>query len=97
MLCSQIYIVCALAVNAATGGNYRFLSKHPPVRSMLDLFSDPQSSRRWLYVLELDLTGLQVSDCDAAVLPDLDPVTTGPGGNAAVGFARHETDVQYGR
>ena len=25
---------------------------------MLDLFSDPQGPRRWLYVLEIDLTGL---------------------------------------
>ena len=53
-LCSQIYLVCALAVNAATDGNYGFLSGPPAVRSMLDLFSHT----RWLYVLEIDLTGL---------------------------------------
>lgn len=54
-LCSQLYIAAALAVNAATGGNYGFLSGPPErVRSMLDLFSHT----RWLYVLEIDLTGL---------------------------------------
>ena len=54
-LCSQIYIAVALGVNAATGGNYGFLSRPPEgVRSMLDLFSHT----RWLYVLEIDLTGL---------------------------------------
>ena len=53
-LCSQLYIAVALAVNAATGGNYGFLSGPPAVRSMLDMFS----ATRWLYVLEIDLTGL---------------------------------------
>ncbi len=55
MLWSQLYLVCALAVNALTGGNYGFLSGRPEgVKSMLDLFSDT----RWLYVLEIDLTAL---------------------------------------
>ncbi len=56
-LWSQIYLAAALAVNAATaasGGNYGFLAGRPAVHSMLDLFSDT----RWLYVLEIDLTGL---------------------------------------
>ncbi len=51
---SQIYLIAALAVNALTKGNYGFLSGRPAVRSMLDLFSDT----RWLYVLQIDLTGL---------------------------------------
>ena len=53
-LWSQLYIASALIVNAVSGGNYGFLSEHPPVRSMLDFFSKPG----WLYVLEIDLTGL---------------------------------------
>jgi len=57
-LWSQIYIVSALAVNALTVGNYGFLSDRPAVHSMLDFFSDPHGPRRWLYVLEIDLTGL---------------------------------------
>jgi hypothetical integral membrane protein (TIGR02206 family) len=51
---SQIYLVCALAVNANTGGNYGFLSGRPAVHSMLDFFSDT----RWLYVVQIDLTAL---------------------------------------
>jgi len=57
-LWSQIYLAAALIVNAATGGNYGFLSERPPVHSMLDLFSDPHGPYRWLYVVEVDLTGL---------------------------------------
>ena len=51
---SQLYLVVALAVNAASGGNYGFLSARPSIRSMLDFFSDT----RWLYVLQIDLTAL---------------------------------------
>lgn len=54
VLWSQIYLVCTLAANAMTDGNYGFLSGRPAVHSMLDLFSDT----RWLYVLQIDLTGL---------------------------------------
>ena len=54
VLCSQVYLVVALAVNAVTGGNYGFLSSRPSVHSMLDLFS----GTHWLYVLQIDLTGL---------------------------------------
>ena len=54
VLCSQVYLVVALAVNAVTGGNYGFLSGRPSVHSMLDLFS----GTHWLYVLQIDLTGL---------------------------------------
>lgn len=58
-LWSQVYLVCALAVNALTGGNYGFLSGRPEgVRSMLDIFTDPVGWKRWLYVLEIDLTAL---------------------------------------
>ncbi len=51
---SQVYLVCALAANALTSGNYGFLSARPTIHSMLDLFSDT----RWLYVMQIDLTGL---------------------------------------
>ena len=51
---SQLYLVVALAVNAASGGNSGFLSARPSIRSMLDFFSDT----RWLYVLQIDLTAL---------------------------------------
>jgi hypothetical integral membrane protein (TIGR02206 family) len=54
VLWSQLYLVCALAVNAATGGNYGFLSHRPSTQSMLDFFSDT----RWLYILQIDLTAL---------------------------------------
>ena len=49
-----LYLVVALAVNAASGGNYGFLSARPSIRSMLDFFSDTP----WLYVLQIDLPGL---------------------------------------
>jgi hypothetical integral membrane protein (TIGR02206 family) len=55
---SQVYLALALLVNAATGGNYGFLSGRPAVHSMLDFFSDPVGWKRCLYVLEIDLTGL---------------------------------------
>jgi hypothetical integral membrane protein (TIGR02206 family) len=54
VLWSQLYLACALAVNAATGGNYGFLSHRPSTHSLLDFFSDT----RWLYILQIDLTGL---------------------------------------
>ena len=66
-LWSQLYIAAALAVNALTHGNYGFLSGRPvhvvnghveEIRSMLDIFTDPIGWKRWLYVLEIDLTGL---------------------------------------
>lgn len=53
-LWSQVYLALALLVNSATGGNYGFLSARPAIRSLLDLFSDTH----WLYVLQIDLTGL---------------------------------------
>ena len=51
VVASEVYLAAALAANAITGGNYGFLSHKPPIRSMLDLFSD----KPWLYVLELNL------------------------------------------
>jgi hypothetical integral membrane protein (TIGR02206 family) len=54
VLWSQVYLVLALLTNAATGGNYGFLSHRPSIHSMLDFFSDT----RWLYILQIDLTGL---------------------------------------
>ena len=56
VLWSQFYLVLALLVNSATDGNYGFLSARPSVRSMLDLFSDT----RWLYILQINLTGLAI-------------------------------------
>lgn len=59
MLCSQVYLVCALAVNALTGGNYGFLQDRPyGVSSLLDFFTDPVGWKRALYVLEIDLAAL---------------------------------------
>lgn len=58
MLCSQVYLVSALAVNALTGGNYGFLSDRPPIHSLLDFFTDPAGWKRVLYVLEMDLAAL---------------------------------------
>ena len=54
VLWSQFYLAVALAVNAATGGNYGFLSHRPSTHSLLDFFSDT----RWLYVLQIDLVAL---------------------------------------
>ena len=54
VVASEIYLACALLVNAATGGNYGFLSHKPPIRSMLDLFSNTP----WLYTLQVNLTAL---------------------------------------
>ena len=51
---SEIYLACALAVNALTGGNYGFLAHRPPQRTMLDLFPDPP----WLYIASLNATAL---------------------------------------
>ncbi len=56
VLWSQVYLLLALLTNAATGGNYGFLSHRPSVRSMLDLFSDTP----WFYILQIDLTGLAI-------------------------------------
>jgi hypothetical integral membrane protein (TIGR02206 family) len=51
---SEIYLATALAVNAATGANYGFLSHPPEQASMLDLFSRTP----WLYVAQINLTAL---------------------------------------
>lgn len=53
-IASEIYFVTALITNGLTGQNYGFLAHKPPTRSMLDLFSDTW----WLYVVQLNLTGL---------------------------------------
>ena len=53
-LWSEIYLFAALLVNAATGANYGFLTGRPDTRSLLDFFSDTH----WLYVLQINLTGL---------------------------------------
>jgi hypothetical integral membrane protein (TIGR02206 family) len=51
---SELYLACALAVNALAGANYGFLSHQPPTASLLDLFSHTP----WLYVLEINLVAL---------------------------------------
>ena len=60
---SEIYLACALAVNALTGGNYGFLAHRPAQRTMLDFFSDAP----WLYVAEIN--GLAVVFFAAIRLP----------------------------
>jgi len=51
---SEIYLLAALTANAWTGGNYGFLAHPPATPSMLDLFS----ATHWLYVVEINATGL---------------------------------------
>lgn len=53
-LWSEVYLFVALLVNAAIGANYGFLSGRPSAHSLLDFFSDTH----WLYVLQINLTGL---------------------------------------
>ena len=53
-VCSEIYVLVALAVNAWTGGNYGFLTHRPAQASLLDAFSDTP----WLYVLQINVIGL---------------------------------------
>ena len=54
LLWSEIYLACALAVNALTGANYGFLAHRPAQSTMLDLFPDPH----WLYVACINATAL---------------------------------------
>lgn len=54
MLWSELYLVCALAVNKLSGGNYGFLFRRPPTHSLLDFYSDTW----WLYVTEINLTAV---------------------------------------
>jgi hypothetical integral membrane protein (TIGR02206 family) len=51
---SEVYVASALLVNAATGGNYGFLTHRPPQATLLDHFSD----HRWLYIAQLNGLGL---------------------------------------
>ena len=53
-LWSEAYLALALLANAMTGGNYGFLAGRPATHSLLDFFSDT----RWLYVLQINVTGL---------------------------------------
>ncbi len=53
-LWSEFYLASTLLVNALTGGNYGFLSHRPSTASLLDQFSDTH----WLYVAQINLTGL---------------------------------------
>jgi hypothetical integral membrane protein (TIGR02206 family) len=47
---SEVYLVCALIANAATGANFGFLAHRPEQKTMLDLFPDPH----WLYVASIN-------------------------------------------
>lgn len=44
---SEVYLVCALLGNTATGANFGFLAHRPPQKTLLDIIPDPY----WLYVL----------------------------------------------
>lgn len=50
IVCSQIFLVTTLLVNAATGGNYGFLAHRPAQATPLDHFSDVH----WLYLAQLN-------------------------------------------
>ncbi|HEX8297389.1 MAG TPA: TIGR02206 family membrane protein [Chthoniobacteraceae bacterium] len=54
LIWSEAFLLLALLTNWFTGGNYAFLARKPPQASMLDLFSDTP----WLYVLQINFTGL---------------------------------------
>ena len=54
ILWSEVYLALALLVDANAGANYGFLMERPATRSLLDFFSDTH----WLYVLQINLTGL---------------------------------------
>ena len=54
LVCSELYLLTALAVNALTGANYGFLAHPPAQASLLDLFSRTP----WLYVAQINLTAL---------------------------------------
>jgi hypothetical integral membrane protein (TIGR02206 family) len=54
LICSEIYLATALAVNALTGANYGFLSHPPEQASLLDALS----TTRWLYVAEINLIAI---------------------------------------
>ena len=63
-ICSEIYVIAALLVNAATGeGNYGFLSHRPAQATLLDRFSDT----RWLYIAQIN--GLALLLFPALYLP----------------------------
>jgi hypothetical integral membrane protein (TIGR02206 family) len=53
---SEIYLACALAVNALTGQNYGFLSERPKQATLLDIFPD----QPWLYVASINAFALVV-------------------------------------
>lgn len=52
MVWSEVYLGCALVVNALTDLNYGFLSERPETASLLDYFSNTW----WVYVLQINLT-----------------------------------------
>lgn len=54
VLWSEVYLALALLVNRVADANYGFLSRRPSTPSLLDFFSDTH----WLYVAQINLTGL---------------------------------------
>jgi hypothetical integral membrane protein (TIGR02206 family) len=54
LLWSEVYLACALAVNALAGANYGFLSRKPDGPSLLDYLSQTHT---W-YVLEMNLLAI---------------------------------------
>ena len=51
---SEVYLVCALLGNLATGANFGFLAHRPEQKTLLDIIPDPH----WLYVLCINAVGL---------------------------------------
>ncbi len=51
---SEVYFVCALIANYATGANFGFLAHRPEQKTLLDVFPDPH----WLYVLCINAVGI---------------------------------------
>lgn len=54
LLWSEVYLVAAILINTLTGANFGFLARRPTQATMLDNFSDTP----WLYVAQINLTGL---------------------------------------
>lgn len=51
---SEVYLVCALIANYATGANFGFLAHRPEQKTLLDVFPDPH----WLYVVCINAVGI---------------------------------------
>ncbi len=51
---SEVYLVCAIAANSATGANFGFLAHRPEQKTLLDFLPDPH----WLYILCINSVGV---------------------------------------